>query len=118
MRSAVLAIAGFAGLAVLCVAACQSSDVSRSIGARCRSASECDDRCLPPGNDYPGGFCTIACESRAECPSATTCADREGGVCLYECTTDESCTFLGTGWRCGSANLRGGGIQVMVCRGT
>jgi hypothetical protein len=111
MRSAVLAIVG-------ALIACQQSDVSREVGARCGSANECDERCLGPGTGYPDGFCTVACNNRDECPSDTTCADREGGVCLFECTTDTSCAFLGTGWRCASADLRGGGIKVMVCRGS
>jgi hypothetical protein len=99
------------------LAACQNNDVSREVGARCEQASECDERCLSPGNDYPGGFCTIACSSRDDCPLDTTCADREGGVCMFECTRDTDCTFLGTGWRCNAVDLRGGGIKVMVCRG-
>ena len=110
MRSAIIAIVG-------ALLACQHSDVSREVGARCDGAAECDERCLGPGNDYPGGFCTVACSNRGECPSATTCADREGGVCLLECSTDDSCAFLGTGWRCIATDLRGGGIKVMVCRG-
>ncbi|HET7500698.1 MAG TPA: hypothetical protein VFK02_06825 [Kofleriaceae bacterium] len=111
MRSAVIAIVG------ALLAACQDSNVSREIGARCDVSADCDQRCLPPGADYPGGFCTIACSARADCPGATTCADREGGVCLFTCTGDAECAFLGTGWRCRDADLLGGGIQVMVCHG-
>jgi len=111
MRSAILAIVGL-------VAACQVSNVSRTIGARCDVKSECDDRCLAPSTDYPGGFCTTDCASRDECGDGTTCADREGGVCLYQCAGDLDCAFLGTGWRCTTADLRGGGIKVMVCRGS
>ena len=114
MRSAIIAMLGALGALG---AACQNSDVSREIGARCDVAADCDGRCLAPGADYPGGFCTVACTSRDECPGSTTCADREGGVCLYECATDGACAFLGAGWRCAAADLRGGGIKVMVCRG-
>lgn len=110
MRSAVIAIVG-------ALFACQHSDVSREVGARCESSAECDERCLGPGTDYPGGLCSVACSNRNECPSDTTCADRDGGVCLFECTTDNDCMFLGTGWRCLATDLRGGGIKVMVCRG-
>lgn len=110
MRSAILA-------AVAALVACQDSDVSREVGARCDDSGECDERCLTAAADYPGGFCTIACNDRSECPHATTCADREGGVCLFECTLDADCAFLGAGWQCGAADLRGGGIKVMVCRG-
>jgi hypothetical protein len=105
-------------LAIAALAACQDSPVSREVGARCDVAGECDERCLIPTNVYPGGFCTIACNTRDECPRNTTCAEREGGVCLFECTTDVDCGFLGTGWRCTSSDLRGGGIKVMVCRGS
>jgi hypothetical protein len=112
MKCAVIAVVA----AVL--GGCQDSDVSREIGARCDEARECDERCLSTGAGYPGGFCTVACESRGECPSHTTCADREGGVCLFECTLDTDCGFLGAGWRCSDADLRGGGIKVKVCRGS
>jgi hypothetical protein len=111
MRSAGIAIAG------MLLAACQHSDVSREVGARCDTQAECDGRCLAPGTDYPDGFCTIPCSDRSECPGDTTCADREGGVCLFECTADAGCAFLGTGWRCSAVDLHGGGIKVMVCRG-
>lgn len=111
MRSAIIAVVG------VWLVACQQGDVSRQVGARCDDSVECDERCLPPDEAYPGGFCTVACNTRGECPSRTTCADRAGGVCLFECTQDVDCMFLGDGWRCGSADLRGGGIKVMVCRG-
>ncbi|TMQ04160.1 MAG: hypothetical protein E6J90_52145 [Deltaproteobacteria bacterium] len=116
MRSAIAIRA--IGAVIACGAlACQSSDVSRQVGARCDRSSECAERCLFPGADYPGGFCTIGCTGRTDCPSGTTCADREGGVCLFECASDASCAFLGTGWGCKSVDLRGGGIKVMVCAG-
>jgi hypothetical protein len=111
MRSAILAIVGV-------LAACQHSDVSRAVGARCDFTSECDQRCLLPSVAYPNGFCTIACESRNNCPDGATCADRDGGICLFECTMDPDCQFLGSDWHCKSADLRGGGIKVMVCAGS
>ena len=58
MRLAIIAIA---------LAGCQSSDVSRELGARCDSSSECDDRCLTPSADWPEGFCTIRCETDVDC---------------------------------------------------
>lgn len=111
MRSAIIAIVGL-------LAACPTSDVSRAVGARCNVTSECDQRCLVPSTTYPDGFCTIACASRTDCPERSTCADREGGICLFECAVDTDCQFLGTGWACKSVDLRGGGIKVMVCSGT
>ena len=110
MRTAIIAMVG-------ALVACQHSDVSRQVGARCDVADDCDERCLAPGIDYPDGFCTMSCSSRSDCPGGTTCADREGGVCLSECTQSSDCAFLGASWRCVAADLRGGGIKVMVCRG-
>ena len=111
MRSAIIAIVG------ILLVACQHSDVSRQVGARCDRSDECDERCLTPSNDYPGGFCTLACTGRGDCPSTTTCADREGGICLFECAGDPDCAFLGAGWHCKDVDLRGGGIKVTVCSG-
>lgn len=112
MRSAILA-----AVASL-TAACQDSDVSRQVGARCDVDADCDERCLAPSSQAPGGFCTIACADRGECPGDTTCADRQGdGICLFTCASDTDCTFLGTGWGCTSVDLHGGGIKVQVCTG-
>lgn len=111
MRTAILAIVG------ALAAACQQSDVSRSVGARCDVADDCDQRCLAPSTKYPGGFCTTTCGSRNDCPDRTTCVTSEGGVCLFTCTTDPDCLFLGEGWHCLSLDLQGGGIQVKVCAG-
>ena len=50
------------------VGGCQaSSNVSRSIGARCDKSTECDDRCLAPSMEWPGGFCTLDCDSDGVC---------------------------------------------------
>jgi hypothetical protein len=108
MRLAILAIV---------LAACQSSDVSRELGARCDRSSECDERCLMPSADWPEGFCTIACETDVDCPSAAACLDEEGGVCAFGCSTDAQCAFLGPGYACKERNARGGAGTRMVCRG-
>lgn len=103
---------------VLLVAACQSSPVSRTIGARCEHSANCDDRCLPDAAGYPGGFCTVVCNESSECPSDSACVDDEGGACLFECLDDDSCAFLGTGWTCRERDVRGQpDHKVTVCRG-
>lgn len=99
------------------LAGCQSSDVSRELGARCDRTADCDSRCLLPSVDYPGGFCTLACNTASECPDGSTCADNDGGVCLFQCTGNSECTFLGPGWTCKQVDARGGQTTVMVCRG-
>jgi hypothetical protein len=97
-------------------AACTGADVSRTLGARCDRADECDERCLT-GGPYPGGFCSVSCDDDGACPSDASCVADDGGVCLFACDADPDCVFLGEGWRCDSRDHQGGGGQVMVCRG-
>lgn len=104
---------------LLCIAlgACTSSEVSRTLGARCESKSDCDDRCLS-GPDYPGGMCTLTCEDDGDCPGSARCIDEEGGVCLYDCEIDPDCEFLGVGWECKQRKLREDDQrEALVCRG-
>ena len=102
--------------ALLVLAGCQSADVSRTLGARCTTASECDERCLPPDSAFPDGFCTVDCTRSVDCPDDAVCADREGGVCLFTCNFDEDCRFLGLGWTCKDTDTLDGGKEN-VCRG-
>jgi len=115
MRSTAMAV-------LVLLGACQHSDVSRALGARCTTADDCDDLCLPgdtPGMEpWPGGFCTRTCAMASDCPGDTTCAGREGGVCLFTCGADADCEFLGDRWGCHDDDLHGGGIKVKVCRGS
>jgi hypothetical protein len=96
--------------------ACGEHDVTRMIGARCDDADECDQRCLRSGDDFPGGFCTLACDSDGDCPDGSTCVAEDGGICLFTCSGDPSCSFLGTGWSCVEREGQPEGT-VRVCRG-
>jgi hypothetical protein len=108
----------FALVVILSTAACQSSDVSRAVGARCDVNAECDTKCLEPSGDWPGGFCTLLCDDSTNCPGDTTCIDEQGGgVCAFTCTDDPSCTFLGAGYTCKAVDSKGAGAKVMVCHG-
>jgi hypothetical protein len=102
--------------ALAALGACGGDPVSRTVGARCDLASECDERCLAPGADWPGGFCTISCDTGADCPSEATCVAAEGGVCLFQCAIDADCAYLGTGWACNEVDRKPTGT-VKVCRG-
>ena len=102
-------------LALACAVGCQSSDVSRRLGASCTKNSDCDSRCMPPSNDWPGGFCTIACDSDAACGDNAHCINESGGVCAFACATNGDCTFLGTGYTCQMVDGIGG--KVSVCHG-
>ncbi len=103
-------------LVLIALAACQSSDVSRSLGARCDLSSECDQKCETGGN-WPGGFCTTICDTDASCPSDALCIEEDGGVCAFSCVADANCEFLGAGYTCQAFDRHGGGNKVMVCRG-
>lgn len=104
-----------AALAVIAVIAlgCQSSDVTRAIGARCSSDHECDERCLT-GDDFPDGFCSVSCDNDGDCPSDTRCVKDQGqGSCLFRCDDDDDCSYLGQKWECEGAQNASG----RVCRG-
>jgi hypothetical protein len=118
-RIVVLALALAALALALAAGGCSvSAEVSRELGARCDSADECDDRCLAPGASFPGGFCSVSCEASADCPFGASCADAEGGVCLFGCAEDLECAFLGAGWRCFEVSLREDAARkVQVCLG-
>jgi hypothetical protein len=97
---------------------CGGDNVSRQLGARCERTEHCDDRCLTPSNDYPGGFCSLDCNSSGDCPSDAECIDKEGGVCLFACDDDPDCDFLGPDWICRAENLRADqNRQAKVCLG-
>ena len=105
---------------VLGVAACGSDhpDVDRDVGAQCDVQADCNDRCLTPSNEYPGGLCTLDCDTNDDCPSDTECAEKDGGVCLYSCFDSADCDFLGAGYFCQEVDLRGPpGGKTTVCRG-
>lgn len=103
---------------IVLVAACGDDGVSRAVGARCDTERDCDERCLAPSTAYPDGFCSLSCESSDACPSDATCADVEGGVCLFSCVFPEDCAFLGPGWTCREQDLRvDPSRKVKVCLG-
>ena len=114
------AIAFRIAISAIVLAGCSvESFVSRTLGARCDSADECDDRCLrAPITSFPGGFCSVSCEVSDDCPTDASCMDIEGGVCLFDCVDDPECTFLGAGWRCFEIPLREDATRrVKVCLG-
>ncbi len=102
---------------LLAVAACGgTNEVSRDVGARCDTNDECSGRCLT-GGDYPGGFCTVACDSDADCTGGSVCVDVEGGICLFPCGAAGDCAFLGAGWSCMDETTHPSNEPVMACRG-
>ena len=103
-------------LTLVFVACSPSSNVGRDVGARCDSSDECDDRCLAP-EDFPGGFCSLSCDTAGDCPGGTACVDVEGGVCLFTCSDATGCEFLGQGYECETEEFGDGSDgTVEVCR--
>ena len=105
---------------ILAASACASDKVDAQVGARCTSANDCTDRCLPPGPDFPGGMCSRDCNADRECPTDTLCAPVETGVCLYSCRDDGDCGFLGSvggiAWECRGV-LSAEGDEIRICLG-
>ena len=91
------------------------SNVSRELGARCQSHDECDDVCLPDP-EFPDGFCSVNCNSAADCPGGARCVAIGQGVCLFGCLEPTDCEFLGPGWRCATTPALPGGEED-VCVG-
>jgi hypothetical protein len=113
-----LAIATLVVAAGLALSGCQSAEVSRAVGARCNAKAECDERCQPPSDEFPGGFCTLSCLDDGDCPDGTRCADVAGGICLFPCELDDECLFLGEIWICDERPpLPGNDDEVSVCLG-
>ena len=105
---------------LLLTSACGHDDaIGPDVGASCASNNECSQRCLgvtDPG-DYPGGFCTLACATDADCSNGSICMRKSGGVCLLPCTITNNCTDLGAGWRCKNSESNVGGGERQVCLG-
>ncbi len=103
---------------LLALVGCQSSDVSRSLGARCDLNSDCDQKCLGPDGDWPGGFCTTVCDTNDQCGGGGVCIEEQGGgLCAFSCSVDDQCLFLGSGYTCMAVDGHTGGRKVMACRG-
>ncbi len=108
------------GLAIV-LAACaghSNGSVDSTIGAACTSNGQCDHTCYLDGNNrFPGGFCSVPCNSTAGCPADSECVqDGPGdGLCMFACPAFD-CAKLGTNWGCHNVDAYGGG-KVEVCVG-
>jgi hypothetical protein len=89
-------------------------DIDDTIGSRCASDRDCDERCFM-GADFPGGFCSLPCLSDNDCPGDTFCIDEGGGSCMFACPGFD-CSRLGAGWTCRDEDRISGG-SVNVCSG-
>jgi hypothetical protein len=104
-------------LVLVLLAACgrDDGDIDSFIGAACDRDSDCDERCYLDSGTFPGGFCSIGCNSDQDCPSDTVCTNKSGGVCLFLCSAVD-CGRLGAAWQCKDKDNVGGG-KDNVCIG-
>ena len=60
---------------------------------------------------HPGGTCTVACTSQADCPDGTACVQESGGTCLLSCTSASDCR---DGYGCNEKSTLPAG-SALVC---
>jgi hypothetical protein len=98
--------------------ACSTDSVTRDLGARCDTDSDCNGRCLPDPR-WPGGMCSRDCIADNECPVTTSvCVHTpvDGQACAFACLDDRDCMFLdstvgGPQWTCQSIDNK------LICAG-
>jgi hypothetical protein len=106
--------------ALLLAAACSGGeDVGVDgdvVGGPCAAADDCADgsTCITSG-DFPGGQCSVACSSDAQCPDGTRCISNKSGVCLLSCASAADCRG---DYKCEDESLESGDGSVLVCSGT
>ena len=118
MNTLTRALAAVFCLAVF-VTACGDITVgpnSALVGAACAADGECRQQCLINDRHFPGGMCTLACASDADCPGGSACIAEEGGVCVVACRSDADCAAFGRGFACDQESRQGGGGEVSICR--
>lgn len=82
------------------------------VGGACDAAGGCagGSFCIVEG-DFPGGTCSIMCDSQADCPSGSACVTENGGVCLLACESNGDCR---EGYACEEKSAPGDG-HAFVC---
>ena len=106
---------GLAALALAALAGCGQSAVGRngdvvggpcSGGGGCASGSVCETASM-----YPGGMCSVTCDSQADCPGNSACITEGGGRCVLRCSSSSDCR---DGYGCNEKSTPGDG-HANVC---
>ena len=108
-------------LGLLVAAACgpHVGSAGTDVGAACTASSQCSTECLQGNDNFPGGMCTIPCQSDVQCPKGSVCVDGghgSGGICAVSCTQPADCASFGRGFTCAALDHIGLGGQALVCR--
>ena len=86
------------------------------VGGACVSDRDCQATCITGSSHYPGGMCTVPCDSDLDCPPDTVCVDDDGGVCAVWCGDLGDCAGFGGAFTCNSVGRKGGSGDTQVCR--
>jgi hypothetical protein len=105
-------------VAVLMFAGC-GSDVGTdgaSVGGSCEVSSECTPSSVcRNGEDFPGGYCALGCDTDDECPSGSRCVEAEGGICMVDCEGGTGGCRAEEGYTCEELEARGADGHAHVC---
>lgn len=89
---------------------------SAVVGGACTGAGDCDKLCQQTSH-FPGGMCTRACVSDADCPKGAVCIDEDAAmICAVACQTAADCVDFGRGYTCDDVDHVGVVGKVNVCR--
>jgi hypothetical protein len=97
---------GMCGMTCSASQVCQSSTCvaagTGAFGAACAQSSDCSPgaTCLDQGRTgFTGGYCSVLCQSSAECAATAVCFPIMGpsaeGACLQKCAADADCARPG-----------------------
>ncbi len=87
------------------------------IGDSCTTSKSCPEMCQT-GGGFPGGICTLECDSTDQCPEGWACISDSSGICMEVCTTEAECieTYNDL-WTCEDRSLQSGSGNALVCYG-
>ena len=108
-----------AGLGLALVLGCGHDTVGPHgdlVGGACISDRDCQATCISNSSHYPGGMCTVPCDTDLDCPPDTMCVDDSDGVCAVWCLDYRDCEDFGRGYTCDSVGRKGASGDTTVCR--
>lgn len=100
------------------LSACGSSVGAGSalVGRTCTANQDCEQTCLSNDSHYPGGMCTVRCNTQQDCPAGTACVDEKEKICSVTCVNNADCAAFGRGFVCDARSRVGSAGSALVCR--
>jgi len=93
-RTVAITRMALAALAVLVAIGCGDGGVGREgdvVGGPCEAGGCAGGSTCLVDTMFPGGTCTVECETQADCPGGTVCVQEGGGTCLLACDAADDC---------------------------